>query len=111
MPRVVVVGAGIAGLCAALSAQESGAERVVVLERAPREQRGGNTRFSNSAIRAVRASREQTLALVPDLTPQERERCDFGSYSAEEYLRDFQRVTESRCDTALAATVVDNSYP
>ena len=111
MPRVVVVGAGIAGLCAALSAHEAGAERVVVLERAPRAERGGNTRFSNSAIRAVRASREGMLALVPDLTPEQRERCDFGSYSAEDYLDDFQRVTESRSDPSLAATVVDNSYP
>ena len=110
MPRVVVVGAGIAGLSAALSAQESGAE-VVVLERAPRALRGGNTRFSNSAIRAVRASREHMLALVPDLTPEERERCDFGSYSADDYLKDFKRVTESRCDPELAATVVKNSYP
>ncbi len=110
MPRVVVVGAGIAGLSAALTAQESGAE-VVVLERAPREQRGGNTRFSNSAIRAVRASRDHMLALVPDLTPQERDRCDFGSYTADDYLRDFVRVTESRCDLHLASTVVNHSYP
>ncbi len=110
MRRVVVVGAGIAGLSAALTAQESGAD-VVLLERAPRELRGGNTRFSNSAIRAVRASRENMLALVPDLTPEERDRCDFGSYSAADYLDDFKRVTDSRCDLELAATVVDNSYP
>src|SRR5207237_984067 len=38
---VVVVGAGNAGLCAALSAREAGA-RVLVLEKAPRPERGGN---------------------------------------------------------------------
>ncbi len=44
---VVVAGCGIAGLSAALSAREAGA-RVAVLERAPREERGGNTRYTES---------------------------------------------------------------
>ena len=49
---VVVVGAGLAGLAASLAAREAGA-LVVVLECAPEEERGGNTRFSNGAMRAV----------------------------------------------------------
>ena len=44
---VVVVGCGIAGLSAAVSALEAGA-RVLLLERAPREERGGNTRYTES---------------------------------------------------------------
>ena len=44
---VVVVGCGIAGLSAAVSAAESGA-RVGVIERAPIEERGGNTRYTES---------------------------------------------------------------
>jgi len=39
---VIVVGAGNAALCAALAASEAGA-KVLVLEKAPRELRGGNT--------------------------------------------------------------------
>lgn len=39
---VIVLGSGNAGLCAALSAREQGA-RVALLERAPKEQRGGNS--------------------------------------------------------------------
>ena len=49
---IIVVGAGLAGLSAALTARERGA-KVVVLECAPEEERGGNTRFSNGAMRAV----------------------------------------------------------
>ncbi|MBM3608191.1 MAG: FAD-dependent oxidoreductase, partial [Alphaproteobacteria bacterium] len=49
---VLVAGAGLAGLSAALSASGKGA-RVIVLEAAPVEERGGNTRFSNGAMRAV----------------------------------------------------------
>jgi tricarballylate dehydrogenase len=47
---VVVVGCGIAGLAAAVSAQQAGA-RVVVLERAPVEERGGNTRYTGAWMR------------------------------------------------------------
>ncbi len=47
---VVVAGCGIAGLSAAVSAAEYGA-RVAVLERAPLEERGGNTRYTDAYLR------------------------------------------------------------
>ncbi len=47
---VVVAGCGIAGLSAAVSASESGA-RVAVVERATREERGGNTRWTEAFMR------------------------------------------------------------
>lgn len=47
---VVVVGCGVSGLCAAVSALEAGA-KVVVLERAPKEDRGGNTRWTEATLR------------------------------------------------------------
>ena len=47
---VVVAGCGIAGLTAAVSAAEKGA-RVAVLERAPMEERGGNTRYTEAYLR------------------------------------------------------------
>ncbi len=47
---VVVVGCGIAGLSAAVTALEEGA-RVVILERAPVEDRGGNTRWTDAFMR------------------------------------------------------------
>ena len=48
---VVVVGAGNAALAAAVSAREQGAGRVVALEKAPRELRGGNTHYSGGLLR------------------------------------------------------------
>ena len=47
---VVVVGCGIAGLSASLASQEQGV-RVAMLERAPYEERGGNTRFTEAFLR------------------------------------------------------------
>lgn len=47
---VVVAGCGVAGLSAAVAASEAGA-RVVVLERAPHEERGGQTRYTEAYFR------------------------------------------------------------
>jgi len=47
---VVVVGCGIAGLSAAVSACQAGA-KVAVLERATKEERGGNTRWTEAFMR------------------------------------------------------------
>jgi len=47
---VVVAGCGVAGLAAAVAAAEGGA-RVVVLERAPRDERGGQSRYTEAYLR------------------------------------------------------------
>jgi tricarballylate dehydrogenase len=51
---VAVVGCGVAGLSAALSALEAGAS-VIVLERAPEHDRGGNTRWTGALLRVTDA--------------------------------------------------------
>ena len=53
MYDVIVVGGGNAACAAAVSAKENGAKRVVLLEKAPKEQRGGNTHFSGAILRFV----------------------------------------------------------
>jgi len=67
---IVIVGAGNAAMCAALSARESGAE-VAILERAPIEESGGNSRFTAGAIRCVYDGVDDLRRLMPDLTDQE----------------------------------------
>ncbi len=47
---VVVAGCGVAGLSAAVAAAEAGA-RVAILERAPREERGGQSRYTEAYLR------------------------------------------------------------
>ena len=66
---VIVVGGGNAALCAALSARENGAS-VVVLERAPQAEAGGNSAFTAGAIRTVYNGDEDILDLMPDLSPE-----------------------------------------
>jgi tricarballylate dehydrogenase len=106
---VLVIGGGIAGLSAALAAREAGAS-VRLLERAPRAERGGNTRFSNGALRAVYRGVDDIRRLIPELDADTLARTDFGTYLPERYRADIARVTEGRADPMLADIVVDESY-
>ena len=47
---VVIVGAGNAALCAALSASEAGAS-VIILEKAPKHFQGGNCPYTGAGFR------------------------------------------------------------
>ena len=105
---VIVAGAGLSGLCAALTAHEMG-RSVIIIERAPVEERGGNTRFSNGAMRAVYAGVEDIAALVGEIGEAERARADFGAYTREQYFDDLARVTEYRVHPDMADLLVDNS--
>ncbi|RYH69386.1 MAG: FAD-binding dehydrogenase [Alcaligenaceae bacterium] len=106
---VVVVGAGNAGMCAALSAAEHGA-RVLVLERAPFDQRGGNSRYTAGAFRVVYDGAEDLRKLMPDLADQQVSETDFGSYTRASFFEDMARVTQNRADPDLVEVLVDRSY-
>ena len=64
---VIVVGAGNAALAAANSARENGAERIVVLEKAPEKDRGGNTHYSGGLLRIAFDDSRDLEPLVPDV--------------------------------------------
>ena len=82
---VVVVGAGNAGMCAALAARESGA-RVLVLEAAPFDERGGNSRYTAGALRFVYNGVDDLLKLC-DLSEQELATSRFRHLHAGQVLR------------------------
>ncbi|MGP0092012.1 MAG: FAD-dependent tricarballylate dehydrogenase TcuA [Xanthobacteraceae bacterium] len=106
---VVVVGAGNAAFCAALAAREKGAT-VLMLERAPKDESGGNSRFTAGAIRCVYNGVDDLKALMPDLTAEEISRTDFGTYTRDQYFDDMFRVTEYRTDPELCERLVTRSY-
>jgi tricarballylate dehydrogenase len=105
---VVVVGGGNAALCAALSAAEQGAQ-VALLERAPMEERGGNTAFAAGTFRTVYAGVDDVRRFVPDLSSEEIATTDFGSYSADDYFDDMARVTQYRTHPDLCEVLVTGS--
>ncbi len=87
---VVVVGGGIAGLSAALSAAEAGA-RVVLLEKAPLAERGGNTRFADAQMRF----------------PHEADEYGDRTYTPEEFRDDLMRISRGRANPELVEVLVE----
>ena len=86
---VAVLGGGNAALCAALVAAERGA-RVIVLERAPREFRGGNSRHTRN-LRCMHAAPTGVLT---------------DAYTEDEFMADVLRVTGGITNETLARMMV-----
>jgi len=105
---VIVVGAGNAAGCAALAAKDAGAKNVVMLERAPEDEAGGNTRFTAGAMRVVYDGVEDIQKLV-ELSGQEIADTDFGTYTKDQFFDDLFRVTEYRTDPDMAEILVTRS--
>src|SRR6266498_2419172 len=106
---VIVVGAGNAAFCAALAAQEQGAS-VLMLEAAPEEESGGNSRFTAGSVRVAYNGVDDIKSLVPDLTEQEIASTDFGTYTADQFFDDMARVTQDRADPDLVELLVTRSF-
>ena len=105
---VVVVGGGNAALCAALSAHENGA-KVLVLEAAPYDDRGGNSHYTGGAFRFAYSGVEDLRQITP-MTDEELENVDFGSYTEEQFLDDMFELTEYRTDPNLCELLVRSSF-
>lgn len=91
---VLVAGGGNAALCAAIAAREAGAS-VLLVEHAPRDFRGGNSRHTRN-FRVMHAAPTATLT---------------EAYGEDEYWDDLRRVTGGETDEALARLVIRSSGP
>ena len=105
---IIVVGAGNAAFCAALAAREAGAS-VLMLERAPVAENGGNSRFTAGAFRFAYDGLEDISALCPDLTEEEIANTDFGRYPIDQFYEDMIRLTRCRTDPDLCEGLVTES--
>ncbi|MFC1929853.1 FAD-dependent tricarballylate dehydrogenase TcuA [Chloroflexota bacterium] len=105
---VIVVGAGNAGLCSALSANECGA-KVIILEKAPQALRGGNSCYTLTTRLPYRGA-EDIIALIPDMSKTEIEERDFNSYSEADFYADLMRATRGKVDSEIAEIVAHNAY-
>src|SRR2546421_299276 len=89
---VLVAGGGNAALCAAIVAREAGAT-VLVLECAPRDFRGGNSRHTRN-LRYMHDAPDRILT---------------GAYPEEEFWQDLSRVTKGKTNESLARLAIRSS--
>src|SRR5215472_4484447 len=106
---VIVVGAGNAATCAALSASENGAS-VLMLEIAPEAARAGNSAFTGGAFRVVYHGVDDLAQLIPDMSSHELANVDVGTYTPEQYYDDVGRLTEWRSDPDLTEILITQSF-
>lgn len=106
---VVVVGAGNAALCAAIASREKGLN-VLVLEQAPQHKRGGNSYFTDGAIRFSFQGLEDIRGIIPEMTDEEAKSIVMPEYSTKKYYDDLMKVTENQSDPELADHLTKESY-
>jgi tricarballylate dehydrogenase len=105
---VVVVGGGNAAFSAALAAREQGAE-VLMIERAPEDEAGGNSRFTAGIIRFAFNGIDDLLKLI-DLNDEEIKNTDFGTYTQDQFFDDMGRITQYRSDPDMTELLVTRSF-
>ncbi len=89
---VLIAGGGNAALCAAITAARAGAS-VLIVEAAPKEMRGGNSRHT----RNMRVAHDAGNGILT------------GPYLVEEYWEDLLRVTGGQTDEQLARLTLEHS--
>ena len=109
--QVVVVGAGNAAMAAAVAARETGAE-VIVLEKAPRAHRGGNSALTIQ-MRFPFSGVEDLIPLIPGISARVAGEMaeQVAGYSQQDYWDDIMAVTSGLSDGELAGTLVRRAYP
>lgn len=93
---VIEVESGNAGMLMVLAASD-GRATVVVLEMAPAEWRGGNTRFTGGGFRGAFTYASDVVARpMPQVPKSQAEDFVIGDYNKDGFYDDVERVTEGR---------------
>ena len=107
---VIVVGAGNAALTAALSASQSGAN-ILIVEKAPKAERGGNSRFSGGLFRFAYEGVSDLRRVLPGVPDDEWKGIEAPPYDGGLFEDDIMRVTLGQADKGLTNTLIQKSLP
>ena len=106
---VIVIGGGSAAFEAAVAAKESGADKIVMLEKAPESEYGGNARYSGTGFRFWHRGADEIREFLPDIGDDYFSSLQISPYAKEQFSADLNRMTQERIDPTLAATLVEQS--
>jgi tricarballylate dehydrogenase len=106
---IIVVGGGTAAFEAAVAARQNGAEHVVMLEKAPAGEAGGNSRYTSTGWRFVHTGAPEIRSFIPQVSEADFARMHIDPYSEQRFSDDLLRVTQNRIDRALMDVLVKNS--
>ncbi|MBU2647483.1 FAD-dependent tricarballylate dehydrogenase TcuA [bacterium] len=105
---VIIVGGGNTALLTAIRAQEVGAEKILILEKAPKTERGGNGYFTTGLYRVVHSGTKELAELMPTMTEEERE-MEFAPYTADEFFSDYMIGNDGLGDESMMQMIVEES--
>ena len=101
---VLIVGAGNAALAAAVAAKQAGAGHVLVLEKAPRTLRGGNTYWSGALMRTAFERSADLQEIVPNAETQfPNFFSDVPAYTQADFYSDMAKASSGQVDKLLAS--------
>lgn len=106
---VLVIGGGSSAFSAAVSARQNGAERVVMLEKAPEAEYGGNARFSHTGFRFCHCGLAEIREFLPDVDEEFFTKSVMEPYTIEQFVGDLNRVTQGLIDKDIAHTLAAES--
>jgi len=106
---VIVIGGGSAAFEAAVAAKENGADKIVMLEKAPESEYGGNARYSGTGFRFWHRGLKEIREFVPEMDGDYLNSLQISPYAKEEFSADLERMTLGRMDPGLARTLVEQS--
>ena len=106
---VVVVGGGSAAFESAVAARQGGAAKVLMLEKAPEPEFGGNARFSHTGFRFVYSGADEIRGFMPAMAQTAFDRLQLPGYTPVDFMADLMRVTRGRINKGLAEVLVNES--
>ena len=104
---VVVVGGGNAGLVAAIAAKNEGA-KVLLIEKGPKESRGGNSRHSWAGFRIPVEDEKDYLPLLEG-TKLPKGKIEIGLFSKDEFYNVVMKCSEGLADKRLSEIYVSQA--
>jgi len=107
--KIIVVGAGNAALCAAIAALENGAE-VLMIEKASKNEAGGNSKYTAGAMRFVYNNNEDLYPLLVNPEDERLSKTEFGSYTKAKFEIDLLGFNDGKPLSLHQKILIEQSY-